>query len=220
MMTEKEKSRRKERYEDYKLAYAALMLVYPFTLEDLEGEEWKKIPYNEEYYQISTYGRVKSSQKGTVKILKPSLHNCGYLYVELFNEDRKGKKFKIHQLVAQAFIPNPENKKTVDHRYGVKFDNYFENLFWRTQAENNKAAYDLGLKKSGEGSYQAKLTNEQVLEIRRDYISNDLKYGATAFAEKFNVSRNVIYGVVAGKTYKHVKDDKKNEDDKDNEQCF
>lgn len=216
MMTEKEKARRAERYADYQLAYAALIAVYPFSLEDIEGEKWIKIPYNEEYYQISTYGRVKSFQKGTVKIMKPLLHICGYLYVELFNEG-KGKKFKIHQLVAAAFVPNLENKKTVDHRYGVKFDNYFENLFWRTQAENNQAAYDLGLKKSGEESYQAQLTNEQVLEIRRDYIKGDSKYGAAAFAEKFNVKRDVIYNVVSGKTYKHVKDDEKKEDDKNNE---
>ena len=219
MMTEKEKARRTERYEDYKLAYAALMLVYPFTLEDLEGEEWKKIPYNEEFYQISTYGRVKSFQKGKIKILKPCLHNCGYLYVELF-KNCKCKKAKIHQLVAEAFIPNPENKKTVDHVYGNKFDNYFENLSWKTQAENNQAAYDTGLKKSGEDSYQAKLTNEQVLEIRRDYISNDIKFGAAAFAEKFNVVRNLIYGVVAGKTYKHVEDDKQTEGNDKNNECI
>lgn len=213
MMTEKQKARRKERYAEYLKAYAAFIVVYPFTLENLKGEKWKKIPYNEKYYQISNYGRVKSFQKGKITIMKPLLHICGYLYVELFKKG-KGKKFKIHQLVAEAFIPNPENKKTVDHRYGVKFDNYFENLFWKTQAENNQAAYDLGLKKSGEDSYQAQLTNEQVREIRRNYISNDPKYGAKAFAEKFNVNRDLIYGVVSGRTYKHVKDDEKKEDDK------
>lgn len=217
MMTEKQKARRAELYADYQLAYAAFIAVYPFQLEDLEGEKWLDIPYNDEAYHISTYGRVKSFQKGTVKILKPCLHNCGYLYVELFNEDRKGKKFKIHQLVAEAFIPNPENKKTVDHRYGVKFDNYFENLSWKTQAENNQAAYDTGLKKSGEESYQAKLTNEQVIEIRRDYIKGDPKYGAAAFAEKFGVTPDLIYSVVSGRTYKHVKDDKEKGSDKNNE---
>lgn len=59
-MTDKEKVRRKELYADYKLAYAALMLCYPFGLEDIDGEEWRNIEGYEGIYQISNYGRVKS----------------------------------------------------------------------------------------------------------------------------------------------------------------
>lgn len=202
-MTEKQKARRAERYTDYKLAYAALMLVYPFSLENLDGEEWEKIPFNEEFYQISNYGRVKSFQKGMVKILKPKLNNCGYLCIELY-KNGKYKKCKIHRLVAEAFIPNPENKETVDHKYNNKFDNYYENLSWKTQSENNQAAYDTGAKKSGEESYQAKLTNEQVRFIRENYIPNDLKFGALALSERFCVRLDSIYNVVTGKTYRHI----------------
>ena len=93
-MTEKERARRKEKYEDYKLAYAALMLCYPFTLEDLDGEIWRAVEYYPERYHISNYGRLKSFYNGVAKILKPSLHNCGYLYFELYkNGNAKNARF-------------------------------------------------------------------------------------------------------------------------------
>ena len=85
-------------YEDYKLAYAALMLCYPLGLENIEGEIWKSIPYGNGCYEVSTCGRVKSFKRHEVKIIKPSLHNCGYLCVELF-ENGKAKKCKTHRQV-------------------------------------------------------------------------------------------------------------------------
>lgn len=66
-------------------------------------------------------------------------------------------------------------------------------------------------------SYQAKLTNKQVKEIRRDYIKGAPKYGAKAFAEKFEVSISSIGDVVSGRTYKHVKNDKEKGSDTKNE---
>ena len=202
-MTDKERGRRKERYADYKLAFAALMSCYPFGIEDLDGEEWRDIKGYEGHYQISNYGRVKSFNKGKVKIVKPCLHTVGYLYVDLFKKC-KCQKSKIHRLVAGAFIPNPENKATVDHIFNNKFDNYFENLRWATMAENNQFAYDTGAKKSGSGSYQAKLTDEQVRYCRKMYNPLDKEFCATALAKKFGVKLYVIYNVVNGKTYKNV----------------
>ena len=117
-MTEAEKIR----YERYRLAYAALMLCYPFGLEDLDGEIWAWIAGYEGDYQESNYGRTKSFKRGKVKIMKPSLDTKGYLFVELL-KNGVGKKFKVHRLVAQTFIPNPDNLAEVDHKFGNKFDN-------------------------------------------------------------------------------------------------
>lgn len=203
-MTEKERVKRKERYADYKLAYAAFISCYPFGLEDIDGEEWRDIKDYEGKYQISNYGRFKSFCKGKIEILKPKLHICGYLYAELC-ACRKAKKCKIHRLVAQAFIPNPDNLPTVDHILGNKFDNFVVSLRWVTQSANNQYAYDIGLKKSGGGSYQAKLTDEQAAWCRNNYISGDKYLGVKGMAENFGVNPDVIYNIVSGKTYRNAK---------------
>ncbi len=204
-MTDRECARRKERYEDYKLAYTSLISCYPFELTDLDGEIWKKIAFGNGRYEISNYGRVKSFARGEWRILKPSLHNIGYLYIEL-NYKGARKKFKIHRLVAEAFIPNPENKATVDHVFNNKFDNYYKNLRWATPSENNQFAYDTGAKKSGGGSYQAKLTDVQAVWCRSVYNPTDTEHNVKALAEKLNVSHYVIWDIVTGKTYKRAEE--------------
>lgn len=201
-MNEAQKRRREEIYRTkYKPAYDALMKVYPFTLEDLDGEEWTGVSYNADFYHISNYGRLKSFQKGRVKIIKPCLHTCGYLYFDLF-KNGKYKKAKAHRLVAEAFIPNPNNLPTVDHVSNNKFDNSVGNLRWATHAENNQYAYDTGAKKSGEGSYQATLTNEQAAWCREVYIPRDKEFGASALAKKLGVNLDVVYDAARGRTYR------------------
>lgn len=91
----------KARYEEFKKAYAALMLYYPFTLENLPGEMWKDIPDYEGDYQESNFGRTKSLKFGKEKILKPSFHETGYLRIHLAKKG-KGKNFYPHRLVAEA----------------------------------------------------------------------------------------------------------------------
>lgn len=205
---EKEKARQIFLYQTKWLpAYLAFIALYPFGLEDLFCEIWRWIKGYEGLYQISNYGRVKSfPRNGTInkiKILKPSLAKGGYLRISLNKKD-KGEYFQIHRLVAQAFISNPQNKPHVNHRFGVKFDCYFENLEWSTIAENNKHAYDTGLKKSGERHVNSKLTNEDVKFIREHYIPRSKEYGEKALAEKFNVTILTIGRVIHRKTYKNV----------------
>lgn len=177
-------------------AYDALMKVYPFTLDDLPNEGWLPAPYCADYL-VSTYGRVKSL-KGKVKILKPVLGR-GYLRVDL-SKDGKPKHFNVHQLVALAFIPNPNCKREVNHIDGNKLNNYVDNLEWCTQSENIQHAVATGLKAQGEEHGRAKLTNEQVEEIRAN------PYGLTLekLAEKFGVGQTAIGYIQRGKTFKNA----------------
>lgn len=109
---------------------------------------WLDIAEYEGLYQVSNCGRVKSlPRNGTIKeerMLKPRVSKNGYLYVHLRNGNIS-KYVKIHRLVAEAFIPNPDNKPQVNHINGNKLDNTVDNLEWVTASENTMHAFKLGL---------------------------------------------------------------------------
>lgn len=211
-MTEESKAKAKAR-RDYLYrtkwmpAYLAFIALYPFGLEDLEGEIWRWIADYEGLYQISNYGRVKSFPRyrrhKESKILKPSCDSMGYLKIGL-NKDGDSRKFAIHRLVAQAFIPNPNNLPEVNHKDGHPLNCYVENLEWATKSENMQHAIKMGLLKTGTNNVRAKLTAEQVRYIRKMYRPFDRKFGARALARKFNVSLAIVKDVIHGKTYKNV----------------
>lgn len=96
----------------------------------MDKEVWKPIN-NYEMYFISNTSRVR---KGDV-FIKGSIDNTGYVRVSLI-KDGKNKKFLLHRLVAQTFIPNPENKPQVNHKDGNKLNNNESNLEWVTGKEN------------------------------------------------------------------------------------
>ena len=100
-----------------------------------EIEEWRDIEGYEGLYLVSSLGRVKSFCFGKERILKPLKHNCGYLQVRLYN-DGKGKIHTVHRLVANAFIPNPENLPEVNHIDEDKTNNRVSNLEWMDSKDN------------------------------------------------------------------------------------
>ena len=209
-MTDKEKVKARTEFlyrTKYLPAYLLFIALYPFGLEDLPGELWKWIAGYEGLYKISNFGRVKSFPRQGAstefKIRKPILTKRGYLQICLY-KGCKEKAFKIHRLVAEAFIPNPENKPEVNHKYGMKFDCYFENLEWATPKENMKHAMNTGLSPTGTNRNTAKLTKEDVKFIREHYIPRHPKFGAAAFARRFNVLRSSIQDVIKGKSYKNI----------------
>lgn len=125
-------------------------------------ENWKDIAGFEGKYQVSDLGRVKClgyyievttrfktyTRSVSAKIINGRVNNFGYLVVEL----QKGNAFQVHRLVAEAFIPNPESKRTVNHIDGNKQNNSLSNLEWNTYSENIVHAYKTGLKTVKKGS--------------------------------------------------------------------
>lgn len=106
-------------------------------------EIWKDVIGFEGYYQVSNLGNVRSRYK----ILSQQLAFANYYKVD-FKLNGIRKTIAVHRLVATAFIPNPENKPTVNHIDGIKTNNNVINLEWATYSENNKHAVDNKLRQS------------------------------------------------------------------------
>lgn len=105
---------------------------------NLENEEWKEILGYEGRYSVSNMGRIMSHVNGFNQILKQTYNKrINMMTVILHREDGARKNMKVHRLVALAFIPNPENKKTVNHKDGNRLNNAADNLEWSTQEEQN-----------------------------------------------------------------------------------
>ena len=104
-------------------------------------EIWKDIKGFEGKYKISNLGRVYSIKNNI--ILKQGYDGKKYSTVSLYN--KKQFHFKIHRLVAEAFIPNPDNLPQINHIDGNKQNNCVDNLEWCTCSHNIKEAYRLGL---------------------------------------------------------------------------
>lgn len=107
-------------------------------------EIWKDVVGYEGYYKVSNLGNVSSVKKKN-KILMLNSHRAGYPQLTLSKHNIRKTKC-VHRLLAKAFIPNPLNKKTVNHINGIKTDNRVENLEWATYKENMCHAHKIGIK--------------------------------------------------------------------------
>ena len=153
----------------------------------MENEIWKDIEGYEGLYKVSTCGKVKSLEryrngknesKAYVKerILRPGKDGSGYLFVVL-SKECKEKTFKIHRLVAQAFIPNPEHLQDINHKDEIKTNNYASNLEWCTRQYNiNYGSHNERMRKTKSKKCLCIDTNqvyESTMEVERQTgISN------------------------------------------------
>lgn len=102
----------------------------------LPGEFWKDVVGYEGLYQVSNFGRVITLyEKPYIKILSDSINSGGYCQITLHKNNNKITN-RIHRLVAEAFIPNPNNLPHVNHKDEIKTNNFVNNLEWCTHEYN------------------------------------------------------------------------------------
>lgn len=164
--------------------------------------KWKRIG-DFPVFEVSSDGRVRNSNTG--RVLKPRIpkttYAAGYVYYALVQRPRRVER-TAHRLVAEAFIPNPENKPTVNHKNGIKSDNRVENLEWATISENVKHSFANGRKAAcGSRHGSAKLDEAKVSEIKKRLVAGERQI---PLARKFGVLQTVISAINREKIWKHV----------------
>lgn len=176
-------------------------------------EVWKDVVGYEELYQISNLGRIKSFKESLDgKVLKQTKDKDGYFKIGIRDKFFKRKYFRVHRLVAEAFIPNPNNYDYVNHKDNNPANNIVSNLEWCTLAYNNKYRFTHGgYSHKGEKSTTAILTNEQVLEIY-DLCWHSEK-SQSEIARMFGVSRGAISGIKYGDSWSHITGHIKNKEE-------
>ena len=188
----------KDNYIDYATNSARWL-----SLENFEGEIWKDIPNYEHLYKVSNLGRICSLErtstnynKITKQIIKVASDNGrGYKYVTL-SKNGIMRKLYVHRIVAVAFIPNPLNFPTINHRDENKSNNAVSNLEWCSYDYNNKYGTAMARAK------KTRRTNGNIRPIDMyDLKGTFLKhYECTYDVERDGLSRRCIYDVCNGRS--------------------
>ena len=167
----------------------------------------KDVPGFENLYMALTNGQIWSYTKRCY--MSQFKDKRGYMNVELY-KDGKTYHSKVHRLVLSAFVPQPKGKDQVNHIDGIKNNNNLNNLEWVTGKENMQHSFSMGLEKGrkGEEHNMAKLTNEDVLTIRKLYAGgitdSGKKYSQRELARMYGLRQSTIWGILHRKNWSHI----------------
>lgn len=163
-------------------------------------EEWKYIIGYNRKYQVSNFGNVKTFHYGG-RLLKFGNDTRGYITIALC-KNGIGKTFKLHRIVAEAFLKNPLKLKEVNHIDNNKNNNKSSNLEWCTHKENMQhcSKQKRIIVPVGEKNHLSKLTEIEVKLIRK----NKFKENYTELGKRFGCSRQNIAGIIKKLTWKHI----------------
>ncbi len=155
----------------------------------------KHLIHNHPLYLITQDGKVYS--KVSKRFLSPSINDSGYLIIGL-----EGKTYRVHRLVAEAFIPNLENKPEVNHIDGDKTNNHVSNLEWVTSKENKEHAWNLKLYKDIRQEHCHAIHSDKTIHA----ICKDLEDGMRNLdiCSKYGVSKDLVAHIKAGDIWKTI----------------
>ena len=155
-----------------------------------QQEEWKDIKGYENLYQVSNLGNIRRVSN---KTKKTRLNNWGYIIIDLWKENKSTTK-AVHRIVAETFLPNPDNKAEVNHIDGNKTNNSINNLEWVTREENIQHAYDTELNPKS-------LPMPEVVKMPKIICceTGDVFNSITEASYKYNVSISHLSSCLNGK---------------------
>lgn len=170
---------------------------------------WDFLPNFNNKYVVSRDGRIVSlNYNGTNEIKELSQFLQGdYLAVKL-TKNGKSIHYFIHKAVAETFIPNPNNYPEINHKSGIKTENFVKNLEWCNRSQNIKHAYDTGLKVAPSGKDHIKSTPVNMFDLDMNFIKSFISYTECCEYLKKNynytkVQPSYISRVVLGKRKKY-----------------
>jgi hypothetical protein len=152
-------------------------------------------------YSIDETGKIGSTYKqGRRKGRKPQVNRLGYAEVMLHRNGLMRKVY-LHKALAEAFIPNPDEYKEINHKDGNKLNNSLDNLEWSTRSHNLLEAGRLKLI-NGEKHWKAKMTEEKVRQLRGMYKAGVL--GCRRLGRIFGIDRSQVINIVRRVNWKFV----------------
>lgn len=163
-------------------------------IDDLEGEVW----IENNGYRISNKGRIITKFG---KLSKGGITKHGYVNASVKFEDGFIAR-SVHRAVAYAFIPNLLNLPEVNHKDGVKTNNYVENLEWVTKKENQDHEALKLKQRGGENNYQNKLTDNTAIEIYELCKSGTMKY--KDIAKMYDIDASQVSRIATGLEWRHL----------------
>lgn len=151
-------------------------------------------------YEINSSGVIRDAK--SKKIKSQYIGSTGY-YMVSFSYNNKSKPQRVHRLLANTFIPNPQNLPEVNHVDGDKLNNELSNLEWVTHRENMSHAFRIGLaNNSGTKNGMSKLSESDIPGIRKLILDGVSQY---KIAKLYNVSRSAILNIKVRGSWSHVK---------------
>lgn len=171
--------------------------------QNIQGEGNLK-QFRDTHYYVSEDGNVyRKWDCGYKKMKQSKIHNRNY-YRSNLSINGKKVSYLTHRMVAECFIPNPDNKPEVNHDDGNGLNNHISNLIWSTTIENREHAIENKLHSRGENHGSKKLTNLIVKKIQEEYQFKSKDCNTNSLSKKYDVNQSTIYNIIKKKTWKHI----------------